>query len=130
MNETQADRAEAQLRAPPDPAPASRTVFRSSSLRAGCRAGMARSVLVPSSVPSSVYARLRADARERRDGTTGGTITHGDHSPGACAPALPEDLDNAARVVIPLQVPLKLRELPACNAHEFTDFRPFIGSLT
>jgi hypothetical protein len=41
-------------------------------------------VLVSSFVPSSAYARLRADAREGRDGTTVGTITHGDDSPVVC----------------------------------------------
>ena len=46
-------------------APASRMASRSWWLRAGCRAGVARSVLVPSFVPSSAFARLRADARVR-----------------------------------------------------------------
>jgi hypothetical protein len=46
------------------------------SLRAGCLAGVTRSVLAPSFVPSSAFACLRADAREGRDGTTGGTIAH------------------------------------------------------
>jgi hypothetical protein len=45
--------------------PTFRMASRSSSLRAGCCAEMPRSVLVPSFVPSSLYARLRADARAR-----------------------------------------------------------------
>jgi hypothetical protein len=44
-------------------AAACRTASRSSSLMAGCRAEMRRSVLVASFVPLPAYARLRADAR-------------------------------------------------------------------
>ena len=50
---------------------------RSSALRAGCGAQMPRCVLVLSSVPSPMSARLRADAREGRDGTITRTVTKG-----------------------------------------------------
>jgi hypothetical protein len=90
---------------------------RSSSLMAGCRAEMRRSVAISSSVPLPVYARLRADAREGRDGTLGGTIIQGDGSSAACAPVSTADLDSAARFGMLPEVPVKLRALPSSYAH-------------
>jgi len=74
-------------------APAFLMASRSSSLRVGCRAGMSRSALVPSSVPLSAYARLRADTRAR--GGTGRpsgrslTVTAPQWSARASAPGRP-----------------------------------------
>jgi len=45
----------------------------------GRHAQMPRCVLVPSFVPLPTSARLRADAREGRDGTIARTITKGHH---------------------------------------------------
>ena len=63
-------------------------------------------------------------AREGRDGTTGGTITHGDGSPvPSRAPASPAHLDGAPRLAVLSQVPVELGALPSGHAHEFADFR-------
>jgi hypothetical protein len=64
----------------------------------GLPRGVRRSVVVPSFVPLPVYARLRADAREGRDGKTGGTIPHG-------------VVSSAARFGVLPEVPVKLRAL-------------------
>jgi hypothetical protein len=55
-------------------------------------------------------------AREKREGTNPGTITHGDHSPGSLsAPPSPADLDGPARVGVLPQVPVQFGALPSGN---------------
>ena len=68
-------------------------------------------------------------ACERRDGTTGRTITHGDGSSVIRARQRPR-LTRMARPASArlLKVPVKLRALPSGNAHQFADLRPSAGA--